>query len=675
MKCLIINDEKDSWEILKKYISKAVEVDRFYFTENGEEGFSIAKEELPDFIILDFVIPMREGFKILNALKEDSLTQKIPVVGITEKVNAESSQIRAIFFGADSFVCFPFPETELLVAINLVLSQKSNSFLLDKHRENLKSFQMESVDEMKLDERGKEYLSKLKRNYSDVIDLTEGLIKERSETRKILKALRVSEEKYRVLFDEDRDMIFLTVLEERKYVLTDVNKTAEKMLGKRKHDLLTIDVFTLFKGGKEFLDRMFYKLLHNEIEFMELVLVSGRGEEIDVEVNAYELRIEGKSFFYISCRDIRLRNKMLNTVKKLSQAIELSPISVIITDVTGNIEYVNDYFLETTGYDNDEVIGKNPRILKSGIHPDEFYTDLWKTITGGDVWFGEICNKKKNGELYWENAVITPITDKEGVIINFVALKDDITQVKKLIEELRVAKDDAERANKLKSEFLARISHEIRTPLNVLINYANLLVEELIDEPDEFIMQSKRGINIAGKRLIRTIDLILDLAMLETGSYELNIKENNIEEIVKNISKEYYGIAQEKGLNFNVKILAKDNVIKCDCYSLEQILVNLLDNAFKFTRSGSVTIYLDENSQGQKIITVEDTGVGIDKGELNEIFDPFYQTEKGYSREYEGLGVGLSVVKRYCDLNNIKLTVESEKGKGSKFALLFDNQV
>ncbi len=155
--------------------------------------------------------------------------------------------------------------------------------------------------------------------------------------------------------------------------------------------------------------------------------------------------------------------------------VEDGPTSVVITDPEGNIEYVNRQFTTVTGYSRTEVIGRNPRILKSGVQAAEVYTDLWRTILEGREWRGELCNRRKSGELYWELAAISAIRDASGSVTHFLALKEDITDLKTMEQLLWQAKANAEAANRAKSRFLADMSHEIRTPLNSILGFAQLL--------------------------------------------------------------------------------------------------------------------------------------------------------------------------------------------------------
>ncbi|KAF0213882.1 MAG: hypothetical protein FD178_2721 [Ignavibacteria bacterium] len=373
--------------------------------------------------------------------------------------------------------------------------------------------------------------------------------------------------------------------------------------------------------------------------------------------------------------DITERKIAEDKIKVLTLSVEQNPVAIVITDPEGKIEYVNPKFCSATGYTAEEAMGKNPRILKSGEKSKDEYENLWNTILSGNVWIGEFHNRRKNGELYWEKASISPIVNENGDIAHFVAVKEDITEKKKILEELITAKEKAEKSEKLKSEFLAQMSHEIRSPLNIVMSMANLIKEEYPGTMTKDIQLYFQGIEASGKRIIRTIDLIINASEMQVGTYQPIFKRIDLmNSILVEIQREYQPIADEKSLDFGIDCKVSRAFILADEYSVRQIFTNLIDNAIKFTDAGRVQILIYQTPEEQICACVEDTGIGISPDFMKNLFIPFGQEDHGYTRKFEGNGLGLSVVKRFCDLNNAKISVESTKGEGSKFTVSFQLQ-
>ncbi len=368
--------------------------------------------------------------------------------------------------------------------------------------------------------------------------------------------------------------------------------------------------------------------------------------------------------------DITNLKKAEERVKLLTHAIEQSPVSIIMTDSEGKIEYVNNGFEKVTQYKIDEVKGKSTSVLSSGNHPKAFYEDLWNTIKSGEIWSGEFHNRKKNGELYWENAVISPAPDENNNLTHFIAIKEDITERKKILNELIIAKEQAEKAERLKSEFLAQMSHEIRSPLNVINNFISLLEEETSGYGIKELETYFNSIEKSTKRIIRTIDLILNMSDLQLGTYTLSESKLDLKKFILRFCDEYSHSAQLKGLKILCKIDSDNFFVKTDEYALGQIMANLLDNAIKYSEKGEIEIVLSESEKGGLKLEVSDTGIGISDEYLPQIFTPFTQEEKGYTRKYDGTGLGLSLVKKYCDLIGADISVKSKKNEGTTFTIL-----
>lgn len=353
----------------------------------------------------------------------------------------------------------------------------------------------------------------------------------------------------------------------------------------------------------------------------------------------------------------------------LWQAVENSPSLIVITDTEANIQYVNSKFVDVTGYSADEAIGKNPRILKSGEHTPDFYQHLWTTIKAGKTWRGELCNRKKSGELYWEAASISPVRTADGEIRQFLAIKEDVTEIKQTAEELMRAKDAADAANLAKSAFLASMSHEIRTPLNAILGYSQLVLRD--DSLGAGSRESLQVINRSGEHLLALINNVLEVSKIEAGRVGLEPAEFDLHVMLDDLAAMFRLPTMEKGIGLEVT-KAKDlpRYVIADEGKTRQVLVNLLGNAVKFTKQGHVRVgaAVNQAETGQLwlAVEVEDTGLGIAPEEMGRLFRYFEQTRSGRETQ-SGTGLGLVISRDYARRMGGDITVASEPGKGSVF--------
>lgn len=358
-------------------------------------------------------------------------------------------------------------------------------------------------------------------------------------------------------------------------------------------------------------------------------------------------------------RDITERKQAEEQLRKLSRAVEQSPTSIILTDTQGNIEYANPKTSKVTGYELSELIGKNPRIFSAGEKPKEEYKILWQNITSGKEWQGEFHNKKKNGELFWELASISPILNKEGEVTHYLAVKEDITERKQILEDLIMAKEHAEQSDKLKSAFLANMSHEIRTPMNGILGFT-----ELLKEPDLSNEKQQKFINIiqkSGARLLNIINDIVDISKIEAGLMKANIKASNIKEKIEYLYTFFKPEVEKKGIQFFVKnsSLEEDLMIETDSEKIYAICTNLIKNAIKFTNKGLIIFGYERKGEYLEFY-VKDSGIGIPKDRQEAIFERFIQADISDKMALQGAGLGLSITKAYVELLGGKIWVESE---------------
>jgi len=353
-------------------------------------------------------------------------------------------------------------------------------------------------------------------------------------------------------------------------------------------------------------------------------------------------------------------------IKLFGKAIEQSPLSIVITNAAGNLEYTNPKFTEITGYTASEVMGKNPRILKGKHNNPSIYDGLWKTILSGHPWYGELENKKKSNELFWESIGISPIFDKKGVITHYIGIKEDITEKKKMLVDLMEAKNRAEESDQLKSAFLANMSHEIRTPLNGILGFASLLSESDLELSD--IKEYAQIINQSGNRLLDLINNIIDISKIESGNVNITLGDVKPYKLISDLVTSFSIISSEKSLKIllNISPDFENKVIRTDASKITQIISNLINNALKFTKIGVIEVGFTIEADTIKYF-VKDTGIGIPESHIEHIFDRFYQVDNSFSRNHEGAGLGLSICKGIAELLNGNIKIESQLNKGTIF--------
>jgi PAS domain S-box-containing protein len=411
------------------------------------------------------------------------------------------------------------------------------------------------------------------------------------------------------------------------------------------------------------------KLLNNEKVISEIRTIAKNGNIVWVRVYAHPVWDEKNNRLLAitgAVQDITSRKKAEEELKKLYKATEQSPASIIITNIKGEIEYVNETFKKVSGYALDEVIGKYLRILNPERNKDS--KQIWDTIFSGSEWRGEYLNKKKDGSTYWESTLISPIKSDDGKITNIIAIQEDISEKKKNYEELILAKEKAENANRVKNIFLANMSHELRTPLIGILGYSEMLKNDLQQEDKK---EMAMGILRSGNRLLNTLNLILDLTKFESDRFELNLKKINLVDEIKIAYETFKGAAMDKKLDFLLRLENETLLAKMDERMFKIILENLINNAIKFTSKGSITIIAGIENNKIIFIRIEDTGIGIAKEHHDVIFEEFRQVSEGINRDYQGTGLGLSITKKYVEILNGNISVESMLGEGSVFTIRF----
>jgi len=385
-------------------------------------------------------------------------------------------------------------------------------------------------------------------------------------------------------------------------------------------------------------------------------------------LSARPLDLNGETHLISITRDISQRKQADADLERLKVAIEHAGEVIIITDVDGNIQYANPAFTRITGYTIDEILQRNPRILKSGEHDEDFFSDLWQTITSGRTWSGRLVNRKKDGSLYTEEASISPVFNQHGVIVNFVAIKHDITTQLKLEAQYRQAQ---------KMESLGRltggVAHDFNNILAVIIGYTEMALEKTY--PGQSLHADLKRIHEAA---LRSADIVRQLLAYSKKQHiapqiiDLNHAVNDILHMLRHLI----------GEDIELIWIATPNLppIKMDPVQIDQILANLCVNARDANedKNGKITIrtgltFLDKAfcaahhgaMPGDYIVlTVADNGCGIEPELLDKIYEPFFTTKAQF-----GTGLGLATVYGIVQQNAGIIEVESTPGIGTTFSI------
>lgn len=492
-----------------------------------------------------------------------------------------------------------------------------------------------------------------------IIDITE-----RIDAEKVSKFEKSRARKYLELVD------VMMVALDNKANITMVNPKTCQILGYEKAELLEknwVETILFNEDNVSLNDRLKFIDTNYPDNFENYVLTKS-GDKRLIVWNKTSIKDDEDKTIGILCSGQDVTEQRLSELEKirLTTAIEASNSSIVITDTKGNIEYVNPYFTKLTGYSLEEAIGQNPRILKSVEIKSEEYKELWETISRGENWKGEFHNIKKSGESYWESAVIAPVKDNSGKIISYIAVKQDITDEIKAHKDLIDAKEKAEESDRLKSAFLANMSHEIRTPMNAILGFSQLLNTPGLPADDK---QSYLNIiNNTGNQLLIIIDDIINISRIEAGIIDLNEMEFNLNSVVKDTFETLKVSAQLKEVDLSYSVDLKDDksIIYTDKGKLSQILINLINNALKFTKAGGYVKFGYRVKSNKILFFVKDSGIGIAQKDQAIIFERFRQIEhKG--KVYGGTGIGLSIVKAFINKMGGKIWLESKIGDGTNF--------
>jgi len=485
-----------------------------------------------------------------------------------------------------------------------------------------------------------------------------------TDRMKAEEALHDSEERFRCLSEATFEAIFLS----DKGICIGQNLAAEKMFGYSTEEALG-------RSGTEWIAPDYRKLVLNNMlagyeQPYEAIALRKDGTTFPCEIQGKMLTYGERWIRVTALRDITERKRAEEESFRLATAIEQAAEIVFITDTDGTIHYVNPAFEQVTGYTREEAIGQNARILKGGQHDEAFYEEMWDTLTRGEVWTGHLLNKKKNGTIYEEEATISPIKDETGRIVNYVAVKRDVTKEVMLEKQLQHAQK-MEAIGTLAGGF----AHDFNNLLQVIAGYADLLImEKRPDNPDLKRLQAIGEATAKGAELVRRILTFSRKVETNARPIDLNHEVGQAEKLLLRTIP--------KMIEIQLALEDEAKTISADPGQIEQVLFNLAVNAKDAMPDGGRLVFETENvvldelycrthleaKPGEYVLlTVSDTGHGMEKELMERIFEPFFTTKD----VGEGTGLGLSMVFGIVKIHGGHITCYSEPGVGTTFRIYF----
>ena len=485
------------------------------------------------------------------------------------------------------------------------------------------------------------------------------------------RSLRDSEARFRAIFDHALDGIALAGIEDRRFVIA--NASFLRMTGLSPEELPGLDIAAVHPAADlAHVVAQFERQARREIVLArDIPMLRKDGSAFQADVNSWPVAVGGKSYLLGVFRDVTERNRTEDQLRKLFLAVEQSPESIVITDLEPRIEYVNESFVRVSGYTRDEALGRNPSMLQSGLTAAETHRSLWAALAAGDIWQGELINKRKNGDIYTEWASISPVRQPDGRITHYLAVKSDISEKKRTDAELERHRDHLEelvnertealaRANRELESFSYSISHDLRAPLRAINGFAQLLLDDRRDGWTAEERDHLDRIARAATKMGQLIDDILEFSRVSRA--ELKAAPVDMRALAQ-------ACVQELAGDYPAAQVAVDSLPPAtgDEAALRQVLANLIGNALKYSskkaapRIGIGTQEVD----GITAYFVRDNGAGFNMEYARRLFGVFQRVHT--DAEFPGTGVGLAIVKNIVERHGGRVWAEAAKDEGATF--------
>jgi PAS domain S-box-containing protein len=451
-----------------------------------------------------------------------------------------------------------------------------------------------------------------------------------------------------------------------------LNPRTEELFGYRGADLLGRPVDALFQGDWQGVPA---ELLAGEPR--ELVGRRADGTPIHVEAVVTSAESDAATFYVAVLRDVTRRRReeeaLRHSEARFRAAVEALGEGLVITDRQDAIVYVNSRMCEMSGFPTEAMIDRPLEGLLIPVEEREAYRSRSQAILDGGVSEQyELQLVRRDGTRFWAEINATPFRGSRGEVAGTVSAVTDVTERKKIQEDLVAAIDASQDASRTKSAFLANMSHELRTPLNAIIGYSEMLHEELTERGHAELLADLQKIHGAGRHLLRLINDILDISKIEAGRMDLFPESFDVAGLVREVAATIEPMVQRRELRLEVRCPADAGQMRADPTRLRQVLLNLLSNAAKFTERGGVVLEVEKLALGGAPwvrFRVTDSGIGMSAEQLAKLFQAFSQVDPSSTRRYGGTGLGLAISRQLCQKMGGDITVQSEPGRGSAFTV------
>ncbi|NOQ36332.1 MAG: PAS domain S-box protein [Methylococcaceae bacterium] len=619
---LIVDDEPVTAELYKLTLEK----EGFICTVilDAMEVFNKALSFQPDAILLDVNMPNCNGFEVAEIIRQDDSFTHVPILFLTTD-NTSKSEIQAMKSGGDDF--------------------------LDKNEK-----------------------------FSTLIEIIKGHVQRYKELDSVLSRLKRDEVRFRSVTSSSSDAI-ITVDTKNRIIFW--NEGAENILGYHSLEAIGQPLDIIFTDeDKEKYQHGFEEVIKNEGEQLlrhrlESVAVRKDKVHIDIELTYTVWRSGNEKFYTSIIRDVTERKKiereLYHKEASLNAIVSSSGEGIVTINSAGIIEMANPKAAQLFGYQVDELVGKNVAILV----PDSEKKQHDDYVRHSEIHAPRVINnarelqgQRKDGSLFALELNVSPM-NVEGER-KFVGILHDISTRKSYIDELSAAKEGAEAANKAKSQFLSSMSHELRTPLNAILGFTQILQTDDEEPPTTDQLDSLDHIYNSGMHLLALITEVLDLSRIESGNLPLDIENIDLVNFTHKTLIQLNPLAVKADIQLKeVMDFKKPLFIAADKVKLKQVINNLLSNAIKYNRpKGLVIISIVEENAKVRLL-VKDTGKGIAKNAMKDLFTPFNRLG-AESGSIEGTGIGLTITQKLVEMMNGKILVSSKLNEGTSFTIEFD---